>query len=400
MTKNERRRLATCNAGCILLRLFMILLIVMIIGFIVGGLVGALPGVMNIWVDTAFWIWYIVVCVIIEAVIFWLGIIMVYFTANQLGIRWRVLGIVLGWVPIANIIMLSYIIHVASKEYKYEKARIKRDKERYAEQICKTKYPILMVHGVFFRDFKTLNYWGRIPKALEINGATIFYGNQRSAAAVRDCAVEIQKRILEIVEETGCDKVNVIAHSKGGLDTRAAITLPGVAEHVASLTTINTPHRGCEFAEYLLNKIPESIQTTVAGAYNAAAAKLGDKDPDFMAAVRDLTEDNCAIFNEEIKDMPGIFYQSFGTKINSPFAGSRFPLNMTTKFVEMFDGPNDGLVGVESFPWGERYQFIEDKSPRGISHGDMIDLNRENFDAFDVREFYVSVVADLKNRGL
>ena len=98
--------------------------------------------------------------------------------------------------------------------------------------------------------------------------------------------------------------------------------------------------------------------------------------------------------------MPGIFYQSFGTKINSPFAGSRFPLNMTTKFVEMFDGPNDGLVGVESFPWGERYQFIEDKSPRGISHGDMIDLNRENFDAFDVREFYVSVVADLKNRGL
>ena len=93
MTKNERRRLATCNAGCILLRLFMILLIVMIIGFIVGGLVGALPGVMNIWVDTAFWIWYIVVCVIIEAVIFWLGIIMVYFTANQLGIRWRVLEI-------------------------------------------------------------------------------------------------------------------------------------------------------------------------------------------------------------------------------------------------------------------------------------------------------------------
>lgn len=399
MDKNESKRLAICNAGCILLRIFMVLLVVMIIGFLVGGLAGALPWVMNIWVDTAFWLWYIAICVIVESTLFWFGIIMVYITANQLGIRWRVLGILLGWVPIANIVMLSYIIHVASKEYKFEKFRIKRDKERQAEQICKTRYPILMVHGVFFRDFKNLNYWGRIPKAMEINGSKIYYGNQRSAAAVRDCAVEIKNRILEIVEETGCDKVNVIAHSKGGLDTRAALMLPGVAEHVASLTTINTPHRGCEFAEYLLNKIPESVQEKVAHTYNVAAARLGDKDPDFMAAVTDLTREKCASFNEEIKDKAGVFYQSFGTKINSPLAGSRFPLNFTTKFVEMFDGPNDGLVGVESFPWGEKYQFIEDKSARGISHGDMIDMNRENFESFDVREFYVSVAADLKNRG-
>ena len=36
---------------------------------------------------------------------------------------------------------------------------------------------------------------------------------------------------------------------------------------------------------------------------------------------------------------------------------------------------------------------------RGISHGDVVDLNRENIPGFDVREFYVSLVADLKNRG-
>jgi triacylglycerol lipase len=37
--------------------------------------------------------------------------------------------------------------------------------------------------------------------------------------------------------------------------------------------------------------------------------------------------------------------------------------------------------------------------PRGISHADMIDLNRENISGFDVREFYVQLVADLKRRG-
>ena len=36
---------------------------------------------------------------------------------------------------------------------------------------------------------------------------------------------------------------------------------------------------------------------------------------------------------------------------------------------------------------------------RGISHGDMIDLNRQNIRGFDVREFYVSLVRDLKSQG-
>jgi triacylglycerol lipase len=30
----------------------------------------------------------------------------------------------------------------------------------------------------------------------------------------------------------------------------------------------------------------------------------------------------------------------------------------------------------------------------------MIDLNRTNIPGFDVREFYVELVSDLKNRGL
>ena len=30
----------------------------------------------------------------------------------------------------------------------------------------------------------------------------------------------------------------------------------------------------------------------------------------------------------------------------------------------------------------------------------MIDLNRENIDGFDIREFYVNVVKGLKDRGL
>ena len=62
--------------------------------------------------------------------------------------------------------------------------------------------------------------------------------------------------------------------------------------------------------------------------------------------------------------------------------------------------PSVGLVSEKSFAWGERYTLLTPLKHRGISHGDMIDLNRENIDGFDVREFYVQLVSDLKARGL
>lgn len=316
----------------------------------------------------------------------------------QLGIKWRVLGIVLGWIPIAHLIMLGKIIMTCSEEARFEKAKIRLDEERKMEEICKTKYPILMVHGVFFRDFKHLNYWGRIPEVLERNGATIFYGNHNSAASVDDSARELESRILEILRTTGCEKVNIIAHSKGGLDARTAIAKTSIAPYVASLTTINTPHRGCEFADYLLEKIPEKQQEMVAKTYNAAAEKLGDVNPDFISAVYDLTHARCEKRNEEVLDDPRVYYQSYGSKLNQLSSG-QFPLNMTYSLVKYFDGPNDGLVGEKSFAWGSKYEFLTVTGKRGISHGDVIDLNRENIKGFDVREFYVQLVADLKQRG-
>ena len=143
--------------------------------------------------------------------------------------------------------------------------------------MCKTKYPLLLVHGVVFRDFKYFNYWGRIPEELEQNGAVIYYGNHQSAASVIASGDELAKRIKEIVQESGCEKLNIIAHSKGGLDCRYAIAKLNIAPYVASLTTINTPHRGCIFADYLLEKIPEKIKQKVAQGYNTALRNLGTR---------------------------------------------------------------------------------------------------------------------------
>lgn len=390
------RRLRTCANGCELLRLFLFSTVLSVVYSLIGWTghlpCGSLVGEPLLWVINT------LVIFLVECIVFWNGIIRIYVSSTQLAIRWRVLGIVCGWIPIVHLVVLTMLIRIVEREVNCEQNKLLLDQTRKLERICQTRYPILMVHGVFFRDSNYINYWGRIPKALEENGARIFYGNHQSAASVADSAQELHARIEQIVAETGCEKVNIIAHSKGGLDCRYALSMLGTSRYVASLTTINTPHRGCEFADYLLSKIPQKQQQAVANTYNAALRRLGDPNPDFLAAVYDLTAEACSKRNETVKDVPGVYYQSVGSKLNVASSG-RFPLNFTYQLVNYFDGRNDGLVGEKSFPWGQNYQFLTANGMRGISHGDMIDMNRENFDGFDVREFYVQLVQQLKKQG-
>ena len=369
--KIKTRRLRCVRDGCELLKLFLI-------SATISGLfqLAAIPVVFA--QEKLLWFGNLAAVLLADAVVFWNGIIRVYLSSVQLGIKWRVIGIVCGMIPIVHLIVLAKLIRLASEEAAFENSKLEINELRTNEQICDTRYPILMVHGVFFRDFRYLNYWGRIPKELVRNGARIYYGNHQSAASVADSGAELKARILEIIAQTGAEKLNVIAHSKGGLDMRYAVSKLGMDTYVASLTTINTPHRGCVFADYLLSRIPAALQQRVAAAYHAALKKAGDENPDFLAAVNDLTASGCLAFNQEVLDMPGVYYQSVGSRLNRPSAG-RFPLNFSYHLVKYFDGPNDGLVAESSFPWGADYRLLTVDGARGISHGDMIDLKQGEY---------------------
>ena len=348
--KITSRRLRFCYSGCELLRIFLISMLISAV-----YILAMIPVVFK--ENKLLWLLNLLCVFLAEAVVFWNGIIRLYISSVQIGIKWRVIGIMCGFIPIVNLIVLTKLMRLASNEVSFENEKNLYYLERRNEKICDTKYPILMVHGVFFREFRYFNYWGRIPKELKRHGARIYYGNHQSAASVADSGRELSERIMKVLKETGASKVNVIAHSKGGLDTRYSISRLGMSQYVASLTTINTPHRGCEFADYLLD------------------------------------------LNEEVVDQPNVYYQSVGSKLNVA-SGGRFPLNFSYELVKYFDGPNDGLVSESSFPRGEDYHFLTVDGKRGISHGDMIDLNRENIQGFDVREFYVELVHGLKEKGL
>ena len=118
-------------------------------------------------------------------------------------------------------------------------------------------------------------------------------------------------------------------------------------------------------------------------------------NPDFLAAVGDLTSERVRTLTDALPVPEGIYCQSVGSKLNHA-TGGKFPLNFSYPLVKYFDGTNDGLVGEDSFRFGETYTFLSTTGKRGISHGDVIDLNRENIYDFDVLEWYIQLVKELK----
>lgn len=319
--------------------------------------------------------------------------------SKQIKVFRKILLLLIWWIPIINVIYISKITRVARLECEVETFLKEMDEVRIENKVCETKYPVLMVHGVFFRDWQYFNYWGRIPKELMRNGADVHYGRQQSALSIEKSACELKEHLKLILEKTGAKKVNIIAHSKGGLDARYAISKLGMAPFVASLTTINTPHRGCKWADILLEKLPGSFVNRVAGRYNKIFKKMGDAGPDFIEAVEDLTWKRAQKFNKEVLDSPNILYQSVMSKMKS--AGSaKFPLNLAYRIIWHYQREeNDGLVPISSGKWGDYRGLLTGSTKRGISHADMIDLGRENIPGFEVRNYYVNLIKDLKEKG-
>ena len=152
-----------CHIGIRILEVFLASTTVIVLAMIFGLYTDAWdPGA-----DPVLWVFVLAGLFLVELVLFWIGIIMVYISSLQLGIRTRVIGILCGWIPLINLLVLITIIRICRKEVTVEKKLALRDQKRESLQVCRTKYPILLVHGVFFRDSERLNYWGRIPEELK-----------------------------------------------------------------------------------------------------------------------------------------------------------------------------------------------------------------------------------------
>lgn len=266
-----------------------------------------------------------------------------------------------------------------------------------------TKYPILLVHGMGFRDRKHLCYWGRIPKLLRQNGARVFFGQQDSNGSIESNARQIEESLKRVLAETGAEKVNIIAHSKGGLEARYLISTMGYGEKVASLTTLSTPHNGSVTVDKLLKHTEPAVRIGCK-AVDLWFRIIGDKTPDTYSAVYAFKTSSANRFNMENPDDPAVYYQSYGfvmTKWNADMS-----MCIPWLVVNCFEGENDGLLAPRAVKWKNFRGVYRGSGRRGISHCDEVDMRRSRLSvksgetaSDDITEFYLKIVRELKNMG-
>lgn len=266
------------------------------------------------------------------------------------------------------------------------------------------KYPILLVHGMGFRDRKHLNYWGRIPGVLRSEGAAVFYGNQDSNGSIEGNAAFLEAQIKKLALENNITKFNVIAHSKGGLDIRYAISTLKMNGYVASVTTIQTPHHGSHTVDKLL-KLPSSLVRFGCMLTDLWFRVLGDKHPQTYKAINCFKTTEAEKFNAANPDDPDIYYQSYAFSCKK-VTGDMF-LWFSNMVVRMIEGENDGLLTPGAVMWGDFKGHFRSATNRGISHCDEVDMRRRPLTKkakagdgiCDIVDVYRDIVADLKTRG-
>jgi triacylglycerol lipase len=265
---------------------------------------------------------------------------------------------------------------------------------------CATKYPIILIHGVSFRDdVPIIKYWSNIPKALEKNGAKVYLANTNAFNSHIENALQLRDRVLEILELTGSEKVNIIAHSKGGLESRYMITRLEMADKVASLTTLATPHRGSYIADTLINWFTKKdwLNFTIKAA-NMYAKFIGDKNPDALTAAKNLTLGYMENFNQSVPDMPQVYYQSYGGVVSKDHP--LFLVRFQEKILSEKEGENDCTVSVKSYKWGNFKGIVTSNQDYGVSHFDIIGFKLLNPQCtFDAEGFIVDIAKELKDKG-
>jgi len=78
--------------------------------------------------------------------------------------------------------------------------------------------------------------------------------------SIDDMATALARFIRDVKKATGEKRVEIIAHSLGGIIARLAISKHRLASSVKTLITLGTPHRGTYFARYANTKITRDLR--------------------------------------------------------------------------------------------------------------------------------------------
>ncbi len=256
-----------------------------------------------------------------------------------------------------------------------------------------TKYPILLVHGIALKDFLCFKAFGKIESVLKQEGYTVYTSGIDGFGTTQNNAIALKKEILAILAEANTEKINIIAHSKGGLDSKYMIRELDMASRVASLTTLCTPHKGSKIAENIL-RFPKWMLSVTNLYLNTLYKIFGDESPDALTVCKELAfvehmeEETLHISNE-------VYCQSFSTTLER--SRDDFVMGIPLLFSHHFENSkSDGMVAIESTIFGNyRGSCVEDS----VSHSEIVDFMVKSKKKEKIYAFYTALCQELAEMG-
>ena len=167
---------------------------------------------------------------------------------------------------------------------------------------------IVLAHGLFgFGDLlpgllsslPSVHYFNAVADHLRDHGHTVLEPQVDPIGSIQNRGTQLAEKILK--QTNPADKVHILAHSMGGLDSRFAITnRDDLAERIATLVTIGTPHRGSPVADAVIQRSGP--------IFDQIPAVLKLKLESSAGAIQDLTTTSCAQFDDRTPDRPSVRY--------------------------------------------------------------------------------------------
>jgi triacylglycerol lipase len=233
-----------------------------------------------------------------------------------------------------------------------------------------------MVHGIVgFDEIRLIgtrhDYFRGIVAALAARGVTTYRPRLPWAASVPERA----RRLAEFIRGLPGEKVNVIAHSMGGLDARYAIAHLGLADKIECLVTVATPHRGTPLAALGALRATRALRQVV--------QRLGLD----TSGVEWLTPAGARRFNDDCPDQPGVRYACVVASARTPWHSPwLFP---SWLYLRATGGHSDGMVPRDSQHWGETLFEVD------VDHFTQIGWSFAGGPA----DLYARIVEELARRG-
>ena len=256
-----------------------------------------------------------------------------------------------------------------------------------------SKYPIILVHGIAAKQLRILNAFGQIGEELKKEGYTVYISDNDGFGSIENNAEQLKKYIEKVLQQTGAEKVNIIAHSKGGLDSKYMITKLGMEDKVASLTTLCTPHKGSIIASKIWD-LPMPIKKILAFFIDMFYCLfLGDKHPDSMRACEQLRSIDAD--EDTLQFSYKVYCQSYSTGISD--VKDCFIMALPMMIQHHYEIPdNDGVVSEESAQFGcYRGKCLDIP----VSHVQIIDLFSKKSQKEQIYSFYKKVCRELSEMG-